>query len=274
MGLAAHQPITGSLRYRMGQRPACRWATASSPSTGLGSIFWQSPAAVLPFPAFTGRSPSAARSTAPPVASFAYRGVNFKPLSPASLNGSRHPSSADWFGLATPNPRGRRLARWRRGRPGRNHGKPTTSKSGQPAGASSNVVGDRAARRPIPAPQPGSRTSALNQPTLTCASISCLAGVGPRNSLDHHHEGRPWPDSKRPHLDLIVQSQADGNHRQRCPSTPASQPCSMAAAATTSGLTWGYYGGNVLVDSVVTQIASGTRPGRVDHKLHPEEAKP
>lgn len=28
--------------------------------------------------------------------SFAYRGVNFKPLSPTSLNGSRHPSSADW----------------------------------------------------------------------------------------------------------------------------------------------------------------------------------
>ena len=29
--------------------------------------------------------------------------------------------------------------------------------------------------------------------------------------------------------------------------------------STTSGLTWGYYGGNVLVNGVLTQIANATR---------------
>ena len=50
--------LTNLLRGRYGTEWAsglhAKWATASSPSTELGSIFWRSPAAVLAFPALPG----------------------------------------------------------------------------------------------------------------------------------------------------------------------------------------------------------------------------
>lgn len=61
------------------------------------------------------------------------------------------------------------------------------------------------------------------------------------------------------HLDLIVQSQA-GKEITANAALDAASPAMLYGrrGATTSGLTWGYYGGNVLVNGVVTQIANGT----------------
>lgn len=61
------------------------------------------------------------------------------------------------------------------------------------------------------------------------------------------------------HLDPILQSQsskevtANAMHDAASPATLYGR-----RASTSSGLTWGYYGGNVLVNGVLTQIANGT----------------
>ena len=61
------------------------------------------------------------------------------------------------------------------------------------------------------------------------------------------------------HLDLVIQSQAAKEITVNA-LLDAASPATLYGrrGATTSGLTWGYYGGNVLVNGVLTQIASGT----------------
>ena len=61
------------------------------------------------------------------------------------------------------------------------------------------------------------------------------------------------------HLDPLVQSQA-GKEITANAYFDAASPATLYGrrASTTAGLTFGYYGGNVLVNGVLTQIANGT----------------
>lgn len=61
------------------------------------------------------------------------------------------------------------------------------------------------------------------------------------------------------HLDLIIQSQA-GKEITANAQFDAGSPATLYGrrAATTSGLTWGFYGGNILVNGVLTQIPNGS----------------
>jgi len=62
-----------------------------------------------------------------------------------------------------------------------------------------------------------------------------------------------------PTFDPLVQSQS-GKEITANPMFAALSPASLYGRrqSTCSGLTWGYYGGNVLVNGVLTQVANGT----------------
>lgn len=60
-------------------------------------------------------------------------------------------------------------------------------------------------------------------------------------------------------FDAIVQSQASKEVTANAFFDAVSQASFFGRRqSTTTGLTWGYYGGNILVDGVLTQIANGT----------------
>ncbi len=61
------------------------------------------------------------------------------------------------------------------------------------------------------------------------------------------------------HLDTISQSQASKEVTANA-FLDAASPATLYGrrASTCSGLTWGYYGGNVLINGAITQIANGT----------------
>lgn len=60
-------------------------------------------------------------------------------------------------------------------------------------------------------------------------------------------------------FDNIVQSQASKEITANAYFDAASQATAFGRRqSTSSGLTWGYYGGNIVVDGTITQIANGT----------------
>ena len=126
--------------------------------------------------------------------SFAYRGVNFKPLSPTSLNGSRHPSSADWS--LDWLRRTRVDGAWRDG---------VEVALGETTEAydveiwtvnwnpQTNVVGDRRRLNGDLYQRQQVADFGANQPTLTLRIYQLSAAVGRGTALSTTITGRPWP---------------------------------------------------------------------------------